>query len=112
MSSRVRGNLARTVSDGRGETVMYPLDPNCSFSYTVRISIARETQQCKGEEMTRIDDEYTADIKAVSQRIAALVQFELEPVEYAILEFLQRSKCFTPTQLQLLEWLEQKHLDT
>ncbi len=58
-----------------------------------------------------IEDEYTADIKAVSQRIAALVQFELEPVEYAILEFLQRSKCFTPTQLQLLEWLEQKHLD-
>jgi len=30
-----------------------------------------------------IDDEYTADIRAVGQRIAALIQFELEPVKYA-----------------------------
>lgn len=77
-----------------------------SFSYTVRISIARDTQQCKEEEMTRIDDEYTADIKAVSQRIAALVHFELEPVDYAILELLQRSICFTPRQLLYLERME------
>ncbi len=77
-----------------------------SFSYTVRISIARDTQQCKPEELTLIDDEYTKDIKAVGQRIAALVQFELEPVEYAILELLQRSKCFTPRQLLYLERME------
>ncbi len=81
-----------------------------SFSYTVRISIVRDLQQCKGEEMTRVDDEYTADIKFVGQRIAALIQFELEPIEYDLIANLQRSKCFTPTQLQLLEWLEQKHL--
>ena len=77
-----------------------------SFSYTVRISIAKDTQQCKKEEVTKIDDEYTADIKAVAQRIAALIQFELEPVEYAILELLQRSTCFTPRQLLYLERME------
>ena len=38
-----------------------------SFSYTVRISIARDTHQCKPEEVTLIDGEYTADIKAVAQ---------------------------------------------
>jgi len=77
-----------------------------SFSYTVRISIARDTQQCKPEELTLIDDEYAADIKAVGQRIATLIQFELEPVEYAILELLQRSTCFTPRQLLYLERME------
>ena len=77
-----------------------------SFSYTVQISIARDKQQCKKEELTLIDDEYTADIKAVAQRIAALIQFELEPVEYAILELLQRSTCFTPRQLLYLERME------
>lgn len=41
-----------------------------SFSYTVRISIARDTQQCKESELTRIDEEYTADIKVVAERIA------------------------------------------
>jgi len=80
-----------------------------SFSYTVQISIAKDVQQCKEDEMIKVDDEYTADIKAMSGRIAALIQFELEPIEYDIISNLQRSKCFTPTQLQLLEWLEQKH---
>ncbi len=32
--------------------------------------------------MTGIDDEWAADIKAVGQRMAALIQLELEPVEY------------------------------
>jgi len=77
-----------------------------SFSYTVRVSIARDTQQCKKEEVTLIDDEYTADIKAVAQRIATLIQFELEPFDYAILELLQRSTCFTPRQLLYLERME------
>ncbi len=77
-----------------------------SFSYTVQISIARDKQQCKKEEVTKIDEEYTADIRAVAQRIAALVQFELEPVDYAILELLQRSTCFTPRQLLYLERME------
>ena len=77
-----------------------------SFSYTVRISITKDLQQCKGDEMTQIDAEYTTEIKAVSKRIAALVQFELEPVEYAILEVLQRAKFFTPRQLLYLERME------
>ncbi len=81
-----------------------------SFSYTVRVSIAKDVQQCKESEMVKVDDEYVDDIRAVGKRIAALIQFELEPVEYAILEVLQRSNCFTPIQLQLLEWLEEKHL--
>ena len=77
-----------------------------SFSYTVRISIVKDTQQCKPEEVTKIDEEYTADIKAVAQRIAALIQFELEHVDYSILELLQRSTCFTPRQLLYLERME------
>ncbi len=77
-----------------------------TFSYTVRISIARDTQQCKPEELTLIDDEYTKDIKAVGQRITALVQFELEPVEYVILELLQRAICFTRRQLLYLARIE------
>ena len=77
-----------------------------SFSYMVRLGIVKDLQQCKAEEMTKIDDEYTADIKAVGQRIAALIQFELEPVEYAILEVLQRSRCFTPRQLLYLQRME------
>ncbi len=77
-----------------------------TFSYTVRISIARDTQQCKAEELILIDEEYTADIKAVDQRIAALIQFELEPFDYAILELLQRSTCFTLRQLLYLERME------
>ncbi len=77
-----------------------------SFSYTVRISIAKDVQQCKGEEMTRIDDEYTSDIKAMGQRIKRLVELDLEPVDFWILEGLQRSKCFTPRQLLYLERME------
>ncbi len=77
-----------------------------SFSYTVRVSIAKDVQQCKEEEMIKIDDEYTEDIRAVGQRIAALIQFELEPVDYAIIEVLQRSKCFTPRQLFFLKRIE------
>jgi len=42
----------------------------------------------------------------VAQRIAALIQFELEHVDYAILELLQRSTCFTPRQLLYLERME------
>jgi len=81
-----------------------------SFSYTVQISIARDTQQCKEEEMVKVDDEYTADIKAVAERIWRLVQnFELEPIEYDILANLQRSKCFTPKQLRYLEFLERDY---
>lgn len=82
-----------------------------TFSYTVQVSIAKDKQQCVEDELTEVEDEYTVDIKAVGQRIAALVQFELEPIEYDLLANIQRSKCFTPTQLQLLKWLEEKHLD-
>jgi hypothetical protein len=75
----------------------------------VRISIAKDEQHCKGEEMTRIDQEYTSDIKVVGKRVAALVKFGLEPVEYAILEVLQHSTCFTPKQMLLLAFLEQQY---
>ncbi len=74
----------------------------CLFTPTC----TRDTQQCKAEELILIDEEYTADIKAVDQRIAALIQFELEPFDYAILELLQRSTCFTLRQLLYLERME------
>ncbi len=81
-----------------------------SFSYTVRLSIVKDVQQCKEEEMIKVDDEYTADIRAISARIEWLVQnFDLEPIEYDILNNLQRSKCFTPKQLMLLAYLEQQY---
>ena len=80
-----------------------------SFSYTVRIGIARDLQQCKESEMVKVDDEYKKDIRAMEGRIVALIQFELEPVEYVVLEVLQRSKCFTPKQLMLLVFLEQQY---
>lgn len=77
--------------------------------YTVRLSIAKDLQQCKAQEITRVDLELAADIITVGQRIAALIQFELEPVEYALLEVLQRSTCFTPKQMALLAFLEQQY---
>ncbi len=81
-----------------------------SFSYIIRLGIAKDLQQCKAEEMTLIEDEYTADIKAVAQRIAALIQFEIEPFDCAILELLQRSTCFTPRQLLYLEIMEKDYV--
>ena len=81
-----------------------------SFSYTVRISIAKDVQQCKGEEMAKVDEEYTADITTVAERIRFVVQnFELEPIEYDILGNLQRSKWFTPKQLRHLEIIERDY---
>ena len=81
-----------------------------SFSYTVQVSITKDVQQCKGEEMTKIDDEYTVNIRAVARRIEWLVRnFELEPIEYDILANLQRSRCFTPKQIRHLETIEGDH---
>jgi len=77
-----------------------------SFSYTVQVSIAKDVQQCKESEIVKVDDEYTADIKVVGQRIKRLVELDLEPVDFWILEGLQRSKCFTPRQLLYLERME------
>ena len=75
----------------------------------MRVSIAKDLQQCKPEEMTGIDDELAADIKAVGERLAALIQFELEFVQYALLEVLQRSTCFTSKQMALLAYFEQQY---
>ncbi len=77
-----------------------------SFSYTVRVSIAKDVQQCKESEMVKVDDEYTADIKVVGQRIKRLVELDLEPVDFSILEGLQRSKYFSPRQLLFLARIE------
>lgn len=77
-----------------------------SFSYTVQISIVKDLHQCKEEEMKKIDQEYTAYIKAVGKRIQRLVELDLEPVDFLVLEGLQRSSCFTPRQLLYLERIE------
>jgi len=47
-----------------------------SYSCTVQISIAKDAQHCQEGEMKKIEDEYAGDIKAVGERIAALVQLE------------------------------------
>ncbi len=45
-------------------------------------ALPRFCTSCKAQEMTKIDDEWAAGIKAVGQRMAALIQLELKPVEY------------------------------
>ena len=52
--------------------------------------------------MTDIAPSFDPNIKAVAQLIAALIQFELEHVDYAILEFLQRSRKLHSTAVALL----------
>jgi hypothetical protein len=77
-------------------------------SYHVYISLKNETIQCKDEEVERVDIEkrYADDLRSVSDRVKALLSFELEPVDYAILETLQRSLYPTPRQMLFLTRME------
>ncbi len=60
--------------------------------------------------MDRVDPKYTADIRAVHQRITALMQHDgLSRTAIAVVETLVRQTCFSPDDLWLLEKLEERY---
>ncbi|OWY63872.1 hypothetical protein B7486_50485 [cyanobacterium TDX16] len=81
---------------------------NC---YQIYISLKGETIQCKEEEVEFIDmsegDRIT--LLSVSSRISNLLKADLEAVDYAILETIQRSLYLTPRQLRYLEVIEKDY---
>ncbi len=81
-----------------------------SFNCTVHISVRDVDIQCKPDEMDKIDPDYTANVQAVSTRIAALAKHDLDPAVWSILETLNRQTCFTQIQLDLLAWAEERYL--
>lgn len=81
-----------------------------SFAYHVCISVKNETVACKGDEMKRIDlgEKDKKDIQSVSDRILALAMLmELDDVDRAQLEVMQRRIAWTSRQLQALAYLEE-----
>jgi hypothetical protein len=79
--------------------------------YQVCISLKGETIQCREEEVESIDmsegDRIT--LLSVSARISNLLKAELEAVDYAILETIQRSLYLTPRQMRYLEVMEKDY---
>ena len=79
------------------------------WSCTVHISVRNVNVQFKVNEMEKVDPPYTAEIRAVSERIAVLTELDLDPVIWSILETLSRQTCFTQIQLNSLAWAEQQY---
>lgn len=79
------------------------------WSCTVHISVRNVNVQSKVNEMEKVDPQYTAEIRAVSERIAVLTELDLDPVIWSILETLSRQTCFTQIQLNSLAWAEQQY---
>lgn len=77
-----------------------------TWSYKVYISLRDTEIQCKGDEMSKVDEKYTADIRAVSDRIKRLRECSLDAAEYAVLQVIAKNTCFSPKQIALLEFLE------
>lgn len=81
-----------------------------NFSCTVHISVRNVNVRCKPDEMDLVDPKYTADIRAVHQRITALMQRDdLSRTAIAVVETLVRQTCFSPGDLWLLEKIEEWH---
>ena len=79
-----------------------------TFSCKVHISVRNINVQCKPDEMNQVDPKYTADIRAVHQRITALMQRDdLSHTATAVVETLVRQTCFSPEDLWLLEKIEE-----
>lgn len=80
------------------------------FSCKVHISVRNVNVQCKPDEMDPVDPKYTTDIRAVHQRITALMQRDdLSRTAIAVVETLVRQTCFSPGDLWLLEKIEEWH---
>lgn len=87
------------------------IDRISAHFYHISISLKKEVIGCKGYEVERLDLEEKAidELRQISDRVSQLVRLDLEPVEYSVLETLQRSLSFTPTQLMFLEIIEKKY---
>ena len=79
-----------------------------TWSCSVHVSLKGEKFQCKGDELSKTDN-CAEELRSVSERIAALIKLELEPVDYAILETLQKSYYLTPRQILFLERIEEDY---
>ena len=79
--------------------------------YHIYISLKGETIQCREEEVEPIDmlESDRTSLLSVSVRINNLLKAELEVVDYAILETIQRSLYLTPRQLMYLEVMEKDY---
>jgi len=79
--------------------------------YHICISLKGETIQCREEEVEPIDmtESDRTSLLSVSTRISSLLKADLEAVDYAILETIQRSLYLTPRQLRYLEVMEKDY---
>jgi hypothetical protein len=79
--------------------------------YQVYISLKGETIQCKEEEVEQIDmsEGDRVSLLSISSRISSLLKVELEAVDYAILETIQRPLYLTPRQIRYLEIMEKDY---
>ncbi|MDV2997149.1 MAG: hypothetical protein N4J56_006854 [Chroococcidiopsis sp. SAG 2025] len=102
--------------DGYWGIVQY-IGNNCFHIY---ISLKGETIQCREEEVEQIDMtdgdgreanrlRHRITLLSVSSRISNLLKADLEAVDYAILETIQRSLYLTPRQLMHLELMEKDY---
>ncbi|PSB41799.1 hypothetical protein C7B80_29525 [Cyanosarcina cf. burmensis CCALA 770] len=79
--------------------------------YQIYISLKGEMIRCREEEVESIDmsEGDRLSLLSVSSRISNLLKAELEAVDYAILETIQRSLYLTPRQLMHLELMEKDY---
>lgn len=81
-----------------------------TWNCTVHIKLRNVDVQCKPNEMDKIDESYTVELLAVSERILALMQRDdLSCTAIAVLETLVRQTSFPPADLWLLSKLEEWH---
>ncbi len=81
-----------------------------SSRYKVYISLRNTEVRCKGNELERVDEQHTLEIRQVSDRIKRLSKRDdLDSSIWWILEGLARQTCFTKTQMDLLEWAEKRY---
>lgn len=81
-----------------------------TWNCTVHISVRNVDVQCLADEMDKVDPKLTADIRAVSKRIAGLMQRDdLSRMAMGILEILGQQTCFSPDDLWFLEKVEQRY---
>lgn len=88
------------------------IDRISDFAYHVSIAVEKEIVLCKVDEMARVEaseqDKIVFD--SVSKRIKKLaMRDDLEATVWWHLEGLSRQTFFTPMQMDLLEWLEERH---
>lgn len=79
--------------------------------YHIYISLKGEIIQCREEEVEFVDmsEGDRISLLSVSARISNLRKAELEAVDYAILETIQRSLYLTPRQMRYLEVMEKDY---